>query len=237
LTEIPVTAARNKSGIRLQVKICGLTQVDQARHCAELGANLIGLVFFPGSPRCVDRKLAGEIAAAVQPAAAAVGVFVNEHHQTVMDVVNDCGLSGVQLHGRESPALVRRLRDAGLVVLKALFHGKQPFLHQADDYDASAFLLECGTGRLPGGNARAWDWAAAEQVSRNRPVILAGGLDADNVTRAIRLGKPDAVDVSSGVERLPGDKDMKKVAAFLDAVYRLEIDYHLQAIHQGGPSC
>ena len=123
------------------------------------------------------------------------------------------------------------------MVLKALFHEKEPSLQQAATYKASAFLLECGTGRLPGGNARAWDWAAAEQVNRDRPVVLAGGLTASNVARAIRLGKPDAVDVSSGVETVPGVKDMQKVAAFITAVEQTEIDYHPKPLGKGESPC
>ena len=230
MTEKQITPAVNNTQPRIPVKICGLMRVEQALDCVELGANLIGLVFYPGSPRCVDRNQAREISAALGSRATVVGVFVNEAYRTVMGVVENCGISAVQLHGQESPELVKRLRGTGLVVLKALFYSKQPFLDRAIEYDASAFLLECGAGRLPGGNARKWDWAAAEKASRSRPVILAGGLTADNISRAILLGKPDAVDVSSGVEQQPGEKDMDKVAAFLDAVGRTEINYTFQPI-------
>lgn len=226
MVEKRVNAVRNKTDARVQVKICGVTRVDQATRCVQLGADLIGLVFYPASPRCVARKQAREIAAAVRSNAAAVGVFVDQSYSVIMETVRDCRLNGVQLHGNESPQLVRQLRDAGLLVLKVLFHSKSPMLDQAHDYDASAFLLECGKGRLPGGNARVWDWTAAAAVNRSRPVVLAGGLDADNISRAIGLGKPDAVDVSSGVERTPGVKDMQKVTAFINAVDRITIDYH-----------
>ena len=230
MTEKQITATGNSRQPRMPVKICGLMRAEQALDCVTLGADLIGLVFYPGSPRYVDGKRAREISAAVGSKASVVGVFVNEDYRTVMDVVESCGIRTVQLHGQEPPELIKRLRDTGLVVLKALFYSKQPFLDRAADYDASAFLVECGAGRLPGGNARQWDWAAAEKTDRSCPVILAGGLTADNISRAILLGKPDAVDVSSGVEQLPGEKDMNKVAAFLDAVGRTEINYTLQPI-------
>ena len=230
LAENQTTAGHAKTGTRIQIKICGLTRIDQAVACAELGAELIGLVFYPGSPRWVDRQNAREISAAVASKAVVTGVFVNESYRTIMDRVHFCGLSAVQLHGGEPPQLVQRLRDVGLVVLKALFYQKQPLLDQTGDYEASAFLLECGAGPMPGGNARRWDWAAAAKVDRSRPLLLAGGLDVDNVNRAIRLGRPDAVDVSSGVERSPGVKDMQKVAAFIGAANRVEIDYPLRKI-------
>ena len=223
-------AARNETGDRVGVKICGLTQVDQAEHCARLGADLIGLVFYPGSPRCIDSDTARDISLAVRSKATTVGVFVNESYRAVMEMAQYCGLRAVQLHGCEPPDRVQRLGAAGLVVLKALFHEKEPFLGRADDYDASAYLLECGAGRLPGGNARSWDWTAARKVNRKRPVVLAGGLSVDNISLAIRLGKPDAVDVSSGVERRPGVKDMQKVAAFIDAAKRTKINYHPKPI-------
>ena len=230
MTQTQIDADRTATANRIPVKICGLTRVDQALDCARLGANLIGLVFYPHSPRCVERKRAREISTAVRSRSATVGVFVNASYRAVMDVVQFCDLPIVQLHGQEPPQQVQRLRDAGLVVWKALFHRKQPFFDQAGDYNASAFLLECGTGRLPGGNARTWDWAAAAKMKRSRPVVLAGGLDADNIPRAIRLGKPDAVDVSSGVELTPGVKDMQKVSAFIKAVVRTRIDYYPQKI-------
>ena len=225
LADDTITAGCVKTDVRIQVKICGLIRADQAVACAELGADLIGLVFYPGSPRCVDRKTAREISAALPSRVAAAGVFVNESYRAIMDRVHYCGLRAVQLHGSEPPQLVQRLRDVGLVVLKALFHQKKPFLDQTGDYDPSAFLLECGAGRMPGGPARTWDWSAAAKVDRSRPVILAGGLDAGNIARAIRLGRPDAVDVSSGVEHSPGEKDMEKVAAFIGAANRVEINY------------
>ena len=230
MTEKQIITTGNGTQPRMPVKICGLMRAEQALDCVQLGADLIGLVFYSGSPRCVDRKRAREISAAVGSTASVVGVFVNEAYRTVMGVVESCGLTAVQLHGQEPPELVKRLRNTGLVVFKALFYSKQPFLDRATKYDASAFLLECGAGRLPGGNARKWDWAAAEKTDRRRPVILAGGLTADNISRAILLGHPDAVDVSSGVEQRPGEKDMNKVAAFLEAVGRTEINYTFQPI-------
>jgi phosphoribosylanthranilate isomerase len=237
MTEKPLQPLRNETGVRIQVKICGLTQVDQAAGCVQLGADLIGLVFYPPSPRWVDRKQACKISAAVRPKAAVVGVFVNESYATILDAVHECSLNGVQLHGNEPPEMISQLRGAGLLVLKALFHGKSPTLDQAGEYDPSAFLLECGKGPLPGGNARQWDWAAAGKVNRSRPLVLAGGLDADNIARAVRLGKPDAVDVSSGVERAPGVKDIEKVAAFINAVDRIKIDYHPKNMLEGEPPC
>ncbi len=201
-----------------QVKICGLTRVADARACLDAGVDAIGLVFYPPSPRFVLTVQAVEIAAAVSERAVMVGVFVDETYETIIRLAEDCQLQAVQLHGRESPTLVRRLRRHNLTVIKTLFHTRAPFFKEAADYDASAFLLECGRGTLPGGNAAAWQWQTARDIDRDKPVILAGGLTPENVSTAIRLGSPDAVDVSSGVESAPGRKSSTKVKSFIDAV-------------------
>ncbi|MFZ5571325.1 MAG: phosphoribosylanthranilate isomerase [Thermodesulfobacteriota bacterium] len=203
-----------------QVKICGLTDADQALACAELGADAIGLVFFPKSPRHVTLEKAREIAGGLPPDVASIGVFVNADYDVIMETVSRCGLTGVQLHGQEPPGLVERLVEKKLRVVKVLFIGASPAMESAPEYRATAYLVECAGGKLPGGNAMAWDWKAARPLGKDRPVILAGGLTADNVARAISDAEPDAVDVSSGVEIRPGRKDLEKVAAFIAAVYR-----------------
>jgi phosphoribosylanthranilate isomerase len=202
----------------MQVKVCGLTRVADALDCLEAGVDAIGLVFYPPSPRFVLTVQAAEIAAAVSERAVTVGVFVDESYETIIRCVEDCQLQAVQLHGRESPALIRRLRHHNLTVIKTLFHARAPFFTEAADYEASAFLLECGRGRLPGGNAASWPWQDARDIDRDRPVILAGGLTPGNVSTAIRLGWPDAVDVSSGVESAPGRKNQTKIRSFIQAV-------------------
>jgi indole-3-glycerol phosphate synthase/phosphoribosylanthranilate isomerase len=201
-----------------QIKICGLTRLDEAVACARLGASAIGLVFYPKSPRCVAPATARQIALALPPTVRSVGVFVDEPFDAILDRVKACRLSAVQLHGAESPSLVERLRQEGMTVIKALFAKKAPFIADASQYPASAFLVECGQGPLPGGNALAWDWQAAQAVGRPVPLVLAGGLDAANVAAAIGSCLPDAVDVSSGVESTPGRKDLHKAAAFIQAV-------------------
>ena len=218
---------------KIQIKICGLTKVDQAAACVELGADAIGLVFYPKSPRFVGDILARDIANAVSPTARVTGVFVDETYASIMRKVEKCGLTAVQLHGRETAELVQQFKDSGLTVIKALFHQKEPSFSSSVGFSPSAFILECGGGRLPGGNAQAWDWSAAAAVERRLPVMLAGGLSADNVFAAVTDGKPDAVDVSSGVEAAPGNKDLGKVKAFLAAVGQAAaaIDYQTKKLY------
>ena len=202
---------------RPQIKVCGLTRVDQALECAALGVDAIGLVFFPKSPRFVTAQQAATISEAIGNRAAVIGVFVDVPVEQVLATADRCRLSGVQLHGQETPGMAEQISKAGLRVIKALFLKRSPRFDQAAAFDTDGVLLECGLGRLPGGNAENWDWAAARQVGEDRPLILAGGLTPENVSQAIEQGLPDAVDVSSGVEVEPGKKDLDKVNAFIAA--------------------
>ncbi len=207
-----------------QVKVCGLTDVDAALACVDLGVSAIGCMFFPKSPRFVSDASASEICSALPPSVQTVGVFVNCTFSHIMEKVHRCGLTAVQLHGQESPKLVHRLKEENLRVIKALFIEGEPSLEKVADFDASAYLVEAGKGALPGGNARQWNWDATEGFSDTHPLILAGGLTPDNVAEAIAASAPDAVDLSSGVESAPGVKDLGKVAAFMDAVSRCRVE-------------
>jgi len=201
-----------------QVKVCGLTRVKNALECIALGADAIGCVFYPKSPRHVTDDEARDICRAVSSSAVRVGVFVNESFSFIMKKVRRCLLDAVQLHGQESPELVRRIRKENLRVIKTLFLSSKPTFENAKDYEPSAFLVECGGGVLPGGNAVSWNWEKAKHLGGNYPVILAGGLSPGNVSDAVKQGTFDAVDVSSGVELSPGLKDTGRVEAFIQAV-------------------
>ncbi|OQX62977.1 MAG: phosphoribosylanthranilate isomerase [Desulfococcus sp. 4484_241] len=218
--------AGDSAGSRLQVKICGITTQEQAKRCVELGAHALGCVFHPPSPRNLETDQAREICHVVGGKVPVIGVFVDRGYDYIMQKVEKCSLAGVQLHGSESPAVVRALRQEGLIVIKALFAKKKPGIDDASLYcDASALLVECGRGALPGGNAMAWNWADAKPVAGAAPLILAGGLAPDNVEGAVQSAMPDAVDVSSGVEFSPGKKDMAKVMSFMAAVEKAAKTY------------
>lgn len=201
-----------------QIKICGLTSAREAQACVAAGADAIGFISYPKSPRHLEDQAIRRITAHLPRTVCTVGVFVNENFERIMQAVETGGLRAVQLHGREDPALVEALTAAGLLVVKALFVNGNPPLEAAARYPASAFLVECAGGPLPGGNAMVWNWSDARRLPANRPAILAGGLTPDNIATAITAGGPAAVDVSSGVEIRPGRKDMAKVTAFCRAV-------------------
>ena len=200
------------------MKICGLTRPDQAMACVDAGAAAIGLVFYAKSPRNVSIDTACAITRVLPQEVARVGVFVNEPYDVIMQRVTTCHLTCVQLHGRESPELVRQLKAAGLSVIKSLFLDRNPLLKEADQFSADAYLAECGTGPLPGGNAKVWKYADAGDLGMSYPLILAGGLSPDNVAGAIQSACPDSVDVSSGVESRPGIKDPALVTQFMQTV-------------------
>jgi phosphoribosylanthranilate isomerase len=203
---------------RPQIKVCGLTRVEEAIWCADLGVHAIGCVFYPKSPRHLTDGEAREICRAVAGRVQTVGVFVNESFDTILQKVNDCGITAVQLHGKESPDLVDRLCREKIRVIKTLFVDSPPGLADAAAYNAATFLVECSKGPLPGGNAMAWDWRQAMAFGDRHPFILAGGLTAEKVTRAIQEALPAAVDVSSGVESVPGRKNLQKIEAFVKMV-------------------
>ncbi len=202
--------------LRPWIKVCGMTDPDNAKACAAAGIDALGLVFYGKSPRNVSVGQAVAISKAVEGSIPIIGVFVDADFTEIADMADRCGLAGVQLHGRESPDLAAELRERHLVVIKTLFLSREPGPDQAPLYDrASFFLLECGTGPLPGGNARAWPYEQAARFRFRVPLILAGGLDSGNVADAIQTARPWGVDVSSGVEKSPGIKDPDKIRTFI----------------------
>lgn len=226
----PVDASLRGSLHTLQVKICGLTDVDEALACVESGAKAIGCVFYPPSPRHLTDEKARDICRHLPSGTCTVGVFVNESHGSIMSKVERCGLKAVQLHGRETAGVVDALLREGVMVIKAVFVNGSPSIGDARAFGASAYLVECAGGKLPGGNALEWDWGAARGLGEEEAVIIAGGLNPENVSRAIDAAQPDALDVSSGVEAEPGKKDLDKVKQFLQAVSRSPVERKLRQV-------
>lgn len=200
----------------LWIKICGFTDPENAKECAEFAPDAMGLVFFEKSPRNVSIDTARHITDILPETIMPVGVFVDKNYDEIMQIVDRCHLKGVQLHGNESSDLAEKLLKEDLFVIKALFAKKEPFLDQAGDFKmASALLVEYGKGILPGGNAESWNYEISGQIKADIPVILAGGLDPDTITDALQKAQPAGVDVSSGVEKSFGIKDVNKVRLFI----------------------
>ncbi len=203
------------------IKICGLTDPANAAACVTAGADIIGLVFYPRSPRHLDLPRACAVAGAVPGHVPVWGVFVDARFDFIMKAVTACKLNGVQLHGNEPPDLVNALKKKNLTVTKALFTQRSPGLDRIDSYEAADFfLVECGSGTLPGGNATTWDYGLVRETAARHPVILAGGLSSQNIRQAVTHAIPAGVDISSGVESSPGIKDITKVTDLVKKIWQ-----------------
>jgi len=204
--------------MRVSIKICGLTTPEDARAAAQAGADAIGLVFWPRSPRAVTVAAARRIAAALPAFVLRVGVFVNAPREELLRVADEVGLDILQLHGQEPPeALAGLTRRA----LKAVALAGPEDVQRARRYaDSGAALLVDAAGQpAPGGTGRTADWALARRLREQVPeLVLAGGLTPENVAAAIAAVEPHGVDVSSGVELAPGCKQAARMQAFVAAV-------------------
>jgi phosphoribosylanthranilate isomerase len=200
----------------IRIKVCGMTRPEDALLAARLGADAIGLVFYDGSPRCVSEEAAGVIVRDLPPWVARVGVFVDAPPERVEQAVRSIGLSAVQLHGTESPAYLDALQ-VSVPIIKAV-HMNADWEERLARYRRWPLLLDCGSREQPGGTGRSWRWEDLPAARRPVYFILAGGLHADNVLEAVKRLRPDAVDVASGVERRPGEKDPQRLAAFMRAL-------------------
>jgi phosphoribosylanthranilate isomerase len=201
---------------RTRIKICGITTADDARTAVASGADAIGLVFYPPSPRAVSVEQAAEIAAVVPPFVSVVALFVDEPAEVVTRILERVPVDLIQFHGRESASFCRQFGRPWIKALRV-----QPGMDLAsmcrDFPGARGILLDSWQQGKPGGTGKVFDWElAAEEMAL--PVVLAGGLDESNVGAAIGRLRPFAVDVSGGVERAPGVKDATAIARFITAV-------------------
>ena len=201
----------------LWVKICGITRPEDALAAAEAGADAIGLVFAK-SPRRVTSQQAQTILAVLPPHVTPVALFVNSTPEQIIETCQPLGIRTVQLHGEEPPDVARALKD--FCVVKAFRIAEEADLRQLAGYPAWAVLLDSKVEGRQGGTGVSFDWTLAERAARERRIILAGGLRPDNVAEAVRLVRPYGVDVSSGVESEPGEKDRAKIEAFIAAARR-----------------
>lgn len=202
---------------RPRVKICGLTSTADALAAVDAGADAVGFMFHPASPRAISPASAGEIAGALPPFVARVGVFVHAGLEIILRTASQCGLSAIQLHGDYPPEFAASLQP--WAVIQAFRVRGPEILESLPSYATAAWLLDAFVPGQPGGTGTCFDWQwAAAAVHLGRPVILAGGLTPDNVARAIAEVHPYAVDVSSGVESAPGRKDPVRMRAFVNAV-------------------
>lgn len=201
--------------MKTRVKICGITNVPDGLAAAEAGADLIGLMFYEQSPRRVTLEQASEISHALPPFVMRVGVFVNPSTDLVMQAIRECHLTMLQFHGDESSAFCTQF---GLMSMKAIRIRDETSLAQLENYQTDAFLLDAHSPKALGGTGEKFNWDLAIAAQRfGKPIFLAGGLTPENVAAAVRTVHPFGVDVSSGVELVPGRKDPARVKAFVAA--------------------
>lgn len=201
----------------IKVKICGITNPQDARAAVEAGADALGFVFYRKSPRFAQPDVVKAIVAALPPLVLPVGVFVNEEAATVREIMDQCGLALAQLHGEETASYCEAL---GRPVLRALrLRGPGDLLALAE-YKGRAqvrgFLVDAYSEEY-GGTGQVADWGLASEAAKSAKILLAGGLTPDNVREAVQRVRPYGVDVSSGVEASPGKKDHAKVRAFVQS--------------------
>jgi phosphoribosylanthranilate isomerase len=202
----------------VQIKICGVTNVKDAAACAELGANMIGLNFYPQSPRYIEPKVARRIINAIPSGVCAVGVFVDASAEEIRNIADAAGVPCIQLHGRTPPDTCSKLaREFRLI--RAFSTNPQFRPQEVSLFSDCDVLVDAHHPNLRGGTGLTCDWLAARATrSFARFLVLSGGLTEQNVSQAITTVAPHAVDVCSGVESAPGVKDRRAVENFVTAV-------------------
>jgi phosphoribosylanthranilate isomerase len=203
------------------VKICGITRLEDAFAAVRAGAHAIGLVFYAPSPRYVAPAAAAAILRALPPFITTVGLFVDATAEAVRSTIAQAPVQLLQFHGAEAPAYCRQFERPYMKAVR-MGPGVDLLQYARDYHDAKALLLDAYVDGLHGGSGVAFDWSRVP-AGLPLPVILSGGLTAENVADAIRRTRPCAVDVSSGVESAKGIKDAAKIAAFIAGVRNADV--------------
>ena len=202
-----------------KVKLCGITRLEDARLAAEAGAWAIGMIFVPESPRAVELGAAEDIGAQMGRRVQVAGVFANASMDELVATADLCHLTLVQLHGDEGPAYAREVaRRTGARVIKAMPAKDPATVRSLRSFKVDFHLLDAYVPGMRGGTGKTFHWEYARHRDFRVPLVLSGGLNADNVAEAIRTVEPYAVDTASGTESSPGIKDPAKITALMRAV-------------------
>ncbi|GJL85613.1 MAG: N-(5'-phosphoribosyl)anthranilate isomerase [Micavibrio sp.] len=206
-----------------KVKICGLTQAETMQAAIEAGADYLGFVFYPASKRYIDPETCAKLIQDIPDTATTVGLFVDPDDELLESVLNRVKINMVQLHGDETPQRASEIKAKfALPIIKAIRIASQEDLASVKDYqgiiDAIMFDTKLSDSPLPGGTGQSFDWGLLENYDPTMTWFLAGGLTPENVSHALSILTPDVVDVSSGVENAPGQKDENKIRDFIKAV-------------------
>jgi phosphoribosylanthranilate isomerase len=199
----------------VKIKICGITNIDDAMAAVDLGADALGFNFYKKSPRYIDPQKAAEIITQLPPFVVPVAIFVNEREDRILETLKTACIHGIQLHGDETPEFCQRF---GNHVIKAFQVKDKESLKHMSHYRVSAYLLDSYREGMRGGTGETFDWHLAVVAKTFGRIILAGGLNPDNVAEAVKLVQPYGVDVAGGVEREKGIKDHAKLKKFITEV-------------------
>jgi phosphoribosylanthranilate isomerase len=204
----------------INVKICGITNISDARVAVESGADALGFNFYPKSKRYVLAEKAREIIQKLPGEVTRVGVFVNQEIWEVKEIARFCDLNLIQLHGDESPQYCSQFPTSSLI--KAVSPRTEKDIFKLKDYPVRAILVDAYEPGCFGGTGKISDWKLAIRIKETHPLILAGGLNAENIRQAIEAVRPHAVDINSGVEISPGRKDHDKMREIIGIVREIE---------------
>ena len=199
----------------VRIKVCGITNPEDAIAACELGADALGFIFFNGSKRYIEPEKARDIVSELPPFISTVGVFVNQDLSEIESTVETVGIDAVQLHGDESADFCSKIPFR---VIKAVRVKESVDADAVELYPVQAILFDKHTDDMYGGTGKSFDWSVLSGVGISKRIILSGGLTDENVAEAIRTVRPYAVDVSSGVEDSPGKKNHMKIRKFIEAV-------------------
>ncbi len=205
--------------MRPRVKICGITTLHDALMCAQAGADALGFIFYEGSPRAIGPSAAAEIISSLPPYVIPVGVFVNSPAERISSVISLTGIREVQLSGDETP---RECRGLPVSVVKVFRMRLPAEADRAKEYEISAAMLDGSRDGLYGGTGTMPDLSVAERLMEIHPLIIAGGLNPDNIAGVVDRLRPYGVDVNSGVEISPGTKDVNKVRLLFERLSHIE---------------
>ncbi len=198
-----------------RIKICGITNIEDALLAIDLGADALGFIFYRESKRYIDPLVARDIISSLPPFINTVGVFVNQQADEIKTVKEKAGFHTIQLHGDESPDLCKKLDGK---VIKAIRIRDKINAEEVESYPVMAVLFDTYSTKGFGGTGESFSWEILKDLNTSKKIILSGGLTPENVSHAIQSVKPYAVDVSSGVEDYYGKKSSEKLKAFIEAV-------------------
>ncbi len=207
-----------------RIKICGIKTLSDARTAADAGADLLGFNFYPKSPRFIEAQGCAGIAYVLKkeyPSIQLIGVFVNSSIEEINKTMQLCNLDLAQLHGDETADIASALDGKAF---KA-FHGIPAEVERFARNESPAFLVDASVKGVYGGSGVTTDWKGAAELAKRYPLLLAGGLNPENVAGAVRQVKPWGVDVASGVETIPGRKDAAKIKAFVNTVQSMQVEW------------